>query len=186
MTVSVYAGHGDVYQVVPGAPSRPRSGRTNQATGWTLVGGHARASSHRCAIAVISNGLPGLRGGKGGAFGRRSSFAVSPVASVTKPCQISAAPCASVMHHASSILAAAVVVASATLAQAQGAAPLPAKPEMIQSCPGLWRHEPPFLQNAALRLAALERDQARLTYVGHSTFRSARNSCASPPTTMIM
>jgi L-ascorbate metabolism protein UlaG (beta-lactamase superfamily) len=74
------------------------------------------------------------------------------------------------MHHASSILAAAVVVATATLAQAQGAAPPPAKPEMMQSCPGLVAARPSFLQNAALRLAALERDQARLTYVGHSTF----------------
>ncbi|MGC2070575.1 MAG: MBL fold metallo-hydrolase [Pseudolabrys sp.] len=74
------------------------------------------------------------------------------------------------MHHASSILAAAVVVATATLAQAQGAAPPPAKPEMMQSCPGLVAARPSFLQNAALRLAVLERDQARLTYVGHSTF----------------
>ncbi|MFZ1213383.1 MAG: MBL fold metallo-hydrolase [Pseudolabrys sp.] len=74
------------------------------------------------------------------------------------------------MHYASSILAAAVVVATATLAQAQGAAPPPAKPEMMQSCPGLVAARPSFLQNAALRLAALERDQARLTYVGHSTF----------------
>jgi L-ascorbate metabolism protein UlaG (beta-lactamase superfamily) len=74
------------------------------------------------------------------------------------------------MHHASSILAAAVVVATTTLAQAQGAAPPPAKPEMMQSCSGLVAARPPFLQNAALRLAALERDQARLTYVGHSTF----------------
>ncbi|MGC1822401.1 MAG: MBL fold metallo-hydrolase, partial [Pseudolabrys sp.] len=46
----------------------------------------------------------------------------------------------------------------------------PAKPEMMQSCPGLVAARPSFLQNAALRLAALERDQARLTYVGHSTF----------------
>ena len=74
------------------------------------------------------------------------------------------------MHHASSILAAAVVVATATLTQAQGAAPPPAKPEMMQTCPGLVAARPSFLQNAALRLAALERDQARLTYVGHSTF----------------
>ena len=74
------------------------------------------------------------------------------------------------MHHASSILAAAVVVATATLAQAQDTAPPAPKPEMMQSCPGLVAARPPFLQNATLRLAALERDQARLTYVGHSTF----------------
>jgi hypothetical protein len=41
---------------------------------------------------------------------------------------------------------------------------------MMQSCPGLVAIRPPFLQNAALRLAALEYDQARLTYIGHSTF----------------
>jgi L-ascorbate metabolism protein UlaG (beta-lactamase superfamily) len=74
------------------------------------------------------------------------------------------------MHYASSILAAAVVVATATLAQAQDTAPPAPKPEMMQSCPGLVAARPPFLQNATLRLAALERDQARLTYVGHSTF----------------
>jgi L-ascorbate metabolism protein UlaG (beta-lactamase superfamily) len=74
------------------------------------------------------------------------------------------------MRHASSILAAAVVVATTTLAHAQGAAPPAGKPEMTQSCPGLIASRPPFLQNAALRLAALERDQARLTYIGHSTF----------------
>jgi len=74
------------------------------------------------------------------------------------------------MRHASSILVAAVVVATTTLAHAQGAAPPAGKPEMTQSCPGLIASRPPFLQNAALRLAALERDQARLTYIGHSTF----------------
>jgi L-ascorbate metabolism protein UlaG (beta-lactamase superfamily) len=62
------------------------------------------------------------------------------------------------------------VVATTTLAHAQGAAPPAGKPEMTQSCPGLIASRPPFLQNAALRLAALERDQARLTYIGHSTF----------------
>jgi L-ascorbate metabolism protein UlaG (beta-lactamase superfamily) len=74
------------------------------------------------------------------------------------------------MRHASPIFAAAVVVATSALAHAQGAAPPAGKPEMTQSCPGLIAARPPFLQNAALRFAALERDQARLTYVGHSTF----------------
>jgi len=74
------------------------------------------------------------------------------------------------MQYASSILAAVVVVATSTLAHAQGVAPPAGKPEMMQSCPGLIASRPPFLQNAALRLAALERDQARLTYIGHSTF----------------
>src|SRR6476660_4083798 len=74
------------------------------------------------------------------------------------------------MRHASSVVAAALVVATTALAHAQGAGPPADKPEMMQSCPGLVATRPPFLQNAALRLAALERDQARLTYVGHSTF----------------
>jgi L-ascorbate metabolism protein UlaG (beta-lactamase superfamily) len=60
-------------------------------------------------------------------------------------------------------------IAAVTQATAQGAAP-PAKPEMTQSCPGLVASRPPFVEPAALRLAALERDQVRITYVGHSTF----------------
>ena len=60
-------------------------------------------------------------------------------------------------------------VAGITLAVAQGAAP-PAKPEMTQACPGLVASRPPFVKPAALRLAALERDQVRISYVGHATF----------------
>jgi L-ascorbate metabolism protein UlaG (beta-lactamase superfamily) len=68
------------------------------------------------------------------------------------------------------ILSAAVwTIAVATQAAAQGAAP-PGKPEMTQSCPGLIAARPPFAEPAALRLAALERDQVRISYVGHSTF----------------
>src|SRR5690349_1050522 len=52
----------------------------------------------------------------------------------------------------------------------QGAAPPAPKPEMTESCPGLVATRPPFAQPVALRLAALEQDQVRLTYVGHSTF----------------
>jgi L-ascorbate metabolism protein UlaG (beta-lactamase superfamily) len=61
--------------------------------------------------------------------------------------------------------------ASATVMQAaaQGAAP-PAKPEMTQACPGMVASRPPFVEPAALRLAALERDQVRISYVGHATF----------------
>jgi L-ascorbate metabolism protein UlaG (beta-lactamase superfamily) len=65
--------------------------------------------------------------------------------------------------------AAAWVIAAATQATAQGAAP-PAKPEMTQSCPGLVAARPPFVEPATLRLAALQRDQVRINYVGHSTF----------------
>jgi L-ascorbate metabolism protein UlaG (beta-lactamase superfamily) len=65
--------------------------------------------------------------------------------------------------------AAAWVIATVTQAAAQGAAP-PAKPEMTRSCPGLVAARPPFVEPAAFRLAALERDQVRISYVGHATF----------------
>ena len=60
-------------------------------------------------------------------------------------------------------------LAAATHAAAQGAAP-PTKPEMMRNCPGLVAARPPFVELAALRFAALERDQVRISYVGHSTF----------------
>jgi L-ascorbate metabolism protein UlaG (beta-lactamase superfamily) len=75
------------------------------------------------------------------------------------------------MHCASKILiGTASVFAAVVQAHAQGAAPSPAKPEMMESCPGLVASRPPVATPAAFRLAALERGQARLTYVGHSTF----------------
>src|SRR6478752_1628788 len=75
------------------------------------------------------------------------------------------------MHNgALKILTAAFVIASAGQAGAQGAAPAPAKPEMTESCPGLIATRPPLVQPASLRLAALEHDQMRLSYIGHSTF----------------
>jgi L-ascorbate metabolism protein UlaG (beta-lactamase superfamily) len=66
-------------------------------------------------------------------------------------------------------LVAAAFVLAAGQAQAQSAAPPAAKPEMAQSCPGLIAAHPPVIP-AALRLAALQADEVRLTYVGHSTF----------------
>lgn len=53
---------------------------------------------------------------------------------------------------------------------AQGVAPAPVKPEMTESCPGLVARRTPAPISAVLRLAALEHDQVRITYVGHSTF----------------
>ena len=53
---------------------------------------------------------------------------------------------------------------------AQGAAPPAPKPEMIESCPGLVAERMPFAQPAAFRLAALEHDQVRISYIGHATF----------------
>jgi L-ascorbate metabolism protein UlaG (beta-lactamase superfamily) len=75
-----------------------------------------------------------------------------------------------IMHHATStLLAAAIVIAAATQAQVQEVAPPVAKTEMMQSCPGLVAARPPVVA-AAQRLAALNHDQVRLSYVGHSTF----------------
>ena len=40
----------------------------------------------------------------------------------------------------------------------------------MESCPGLIAERPPIVQPAAFRLAALNADQVRLSYIGHSTF----------------
>lgn len=50
---------------------------------------------------------------------------------------------------------------------AQGAVP-PAKPEMMESCPGLVAQRPPYAP--LVRKVALNADQVRISYVGHSTF----------------
>jgi hypothetical protein len=50
------------------------------------------------------------------------------------------------------------------------AQPAPAKPEMMENCPGLVADRAPRVVPAALRLAALASDQVRISYVGHSTF----------------
>jgi L-ascorbate metabolism protein UlaG (beta-lactamase superfamily) len=73
------------------------------------------------------------------------------------------------------VLAVAWAVFAGGQALAQGAAPSAApppspKPEMTESCPGLVAARQPFLQPAAFRLAALNADQVRLSYIGHSTF----------------
>lgn len=56
-----------------------------------------------------------------------------------------------------------------SLASAQSAAPAD-KPEMTEVCPGLVAADRPHAIPAALRLAALNSDQVRLTFVGHATF----------------
>lgn len=66
------------------------------------------------------------------------------------------------------VLAAAGQVSAQGLAQ--GAAPPAAKPEMAESCSGLVAIRPPFAVPAAFRLAALNADQVRISYIGHSTF----------------
>jgi L-ascorbate metabolism protein UlaG (beta-lactamase superfamily) len=45
-----------------------------------------------------------------------------------------------------------------------------ARPEMLENCPGLVAARPPALLPAAFTWTALNADQVRLTYVGHSTF----------------
>jgi L-ascorbate metabolism protein UlaG (beta-lactamase superfamily) len=64
--------------------------------------------------------------------------------------------------------------AGATAVAQQGAQPAPPqaqpKPEMIESCPGLVAGERPRVIPAAFKRAALDADQVRITYVGHSTF----------------
>jgi len=64
-----------------------------------------------------------------------------------------------------------------TPAAAQGVAPAaPAKPEMNESCPGLVAERRPPFRRASQRLpalkelAALKEGEARITYIGHSTF----------------
>jgi len=75
------------------------------------------------------------------------------------------------MRGASLKLVVAAAFALALPAQAQTVAPpaaTPDKPEMQQSCPGLVASRPVI--PAAFRLAALQADQVRITYIGHSTF----------------
>jgi len=67
------------------------------------------------------------------------------------------------------VLAAMAFVLAAGRAQAQAVAPPAAEPEMMQSCPGLIASRPLAIP-AAFRLAALQSDQVRITYAGHSTF----------------
>ena len=65
---------------------------------------------------------------------------------------------------------AAVVLASIPRLSAQTPA-APAKPEMTENCPGLVASDAPRLIPAAFaQLAALNPDQVRINYVGHSTF----------------
>ena len=70
-----------------------------------------------------------------------------------------------------SLVAALALAVAPMQVSAQGAAPTPVKREMTEvNCPGLIAGRSPVFQPAALRLAALARDQLRLTYVGHATF----------------
>jgi len=67
-------------------------------------------------------------------------------------------------------LSAVAVIAAVGPANGQGAAPPAPKPELAENCPGLVAARPSFRAPAGFQLAALNSDQVRLTYVGHSTF----------------
>jgi len=68
---------------------------------------------------------------------------------------------------AGTVIAAAIVMR----APAQPAAPAPAKPEMMENCPGLVAYGAPPVVPAAIRMASLKSDEIRISYVGHSTFQ---------------
>src|SRR5262249_54839996 len=70
----------------------------------------------------------------------------------------------------SQLIALAVGALCLTLpANAQGPQPPAGKPEMRENCPGMVASSAPRVMPAALRLA-LNPDQVRITYSGHSTF----------------
>lgn len=62
------------------------------------------------------------------------------------------------------------ILAAADPVSAQGAAPPAVKPEMMANCPGLIATRAPGVLPAAFRLSALNADQVRISYIGHSTF----------------
>ena len=66
--------------------------------------------------------------------------------------------------------AASALFAALSQASAQGTASPAAKPEMTQSCPGLVVNRLPFAEPVAFRLATLNADQVRISYIGHATF----------------
>ena len=70
------------------------------------------------------------------------------------------------------ILAASLLCLIRTDALAQSAAPQTPgpKPEMTETCPGLVASERPQILPAAFQPTALAPNEARITYVGHSTF----------------
>ena len=55
-------------------------------------------------------------------------------------------------------------------ASAQGVSPAPAKPQVMEGCPGLIAARPTPFVPVSFRLAALKADEVRLNYIGHSTF----------------
>jgi L-ascorbate metabolism protein UlaG (beta-lactamase superfamily) len=66
------------------------------------------------------------------------------------------------------VLFAGLLGPSAALAQDAAPAPPEAKPEAADACPGLIAQRPPY--RSLVRRVALEPDEVRLTFIGHSTF----------------
>src|SRR4051812_3021955 len=67
-------------------------------------------------------------------------------------------------------IAAAVLVLPTARTGAQPAPAPGAKPEMMENCPGLVARHTPRVIPAAFKLAALNNDEVRISYAGHSTF----------------
>ena len=67
-------------------------------------------------------------------------------------------------------LVAVLAAAAASVAAHAQPAETPTQPEMRQNCPGLVAADRPPVVPAALRLAALDPDQVRLTFLGHASF----------------
>jgi L-ascorbate metabolism protein UlaG (beta-lactamase superfamily) len=65
---------------------------------------------------------------------------------------------------------ASALFAALSQASAQDAASPAAKPEMTQSCPGMVASRLPLAEPAAFRLATLNADQVRISYIAHATF----------------
>ncbi len=68
------------------------------------------------------------------------------------------------------VAAALVCAALSVAAIAQPAEPPSSQPEMRENCPGLVAKNRPPLTFASLRLAELNADQVRLTFIGHASF----------------
>jgi L-ascorbate metabolism protein UlaG (beta-lactamase superfamily) len=68
------------------------------------------------------------------------------------------------------VLAALILTALSGIAGAQSGPQPAAKPDVERSCPGLVATNRPPMVPAAFDLAALNSDQARISYIGHATF----------------
>ena len=89
---------------------------------------------------------------------------LSPVGALGLLARIALAAALSAAFHAIALQSAAAQATDAPPSQAEP------KPEMREACPGLVAHDRPRILPAAFRLAALNADQVRLTFIGHSTF----------------